>query len=223
MTTTPTLAIPEGLYADVETLWSYHQMHHALQPTNVGIGLGSHDPSVAEHAAELYHKGIFPLIVFTGANSPTTTARFPRGEAVHYRESAIELGVPSDAILIETEAKNTSENLTLTESLLASNGISPQSVTLISRPYQQRRAYATCRKVWPSVDVQCTSVSMSLSDYVKSIGDPKRVIDMLVGDTQRIDVYARKGFAIPQPMPDAVLDAFRRLCDAGFTSRLVTQ
>lgn len=221
MTTTPTQAIPEDLYADVETLWFYHQMQHALRPTSVGIGLGSHDPSVAEHAAELYHKGIFPLIVFTGANSPTTAARFPRGEAVHYRESAIELGVPADAILIETLAKNTSENLTLTKSLLSEKGITPKSVTLISRPYQQRRAFATCRKVWPSVEVQCTSISLSLSDYVRSIGDSRRVIDMLVGDTQRIAVYARKGFAIPQTMPDSVVDAFRRLCRAGFTSRLV--
>lgn len=35
-----------------------------------------------------------------------------------------------------------------------------------------------------------------------SIGDTRRVIDMLVGDTQRIDVYAQRGFAIPQQIPD---------------------
>jgi hypothetical protein len=55
-------------------------------------GLGSHDLSVATHAAQLWKQGVFPRIVFTGANAPTTKARFPRGEAVHYREHALELG-----------------------------------------------------------------------------------------------------------------------------------
>nr|WP_285622986.1 hypothetical protein [Kineosporia sp. NBRC 101677] len=42
-----------------------------------------------------------------------------------------------------------------------------------------------------------------------------------MGDTQRIKLYADKGFAIPQPMPDEVCDAFDQLTAAGFTSRLV--
>jgi uncharacterized SAM-binding protein YcdF (DUF218 family) len=108
-------------------------MHHELRPTDVGIGLGSHDLGVATYAAELYHSGMFPLIVFTGANAPTKVERFPRGEAVHYREHALELGVPDDAILIETEARNTGDNVTLTRKLLADSGIPVNSVTLISR------------------------------------------------------------------------------------------
>lgn len=44
---------------------------------------------------------------------------------------------------------------------------------------------------------------------------------MLVGDTQRIEVYAERGFAIPQEMPDEVRVAFGRLVAAGYTSRLV--
>jgi hypothetical protein len=44
---------------------------------------------------------------------------------------------------------------------------------------------------------------------------------MLVGDTQRIEVYAERGFAIPQDLPEDVRAAFQRLVAAGFTSRLV--
>jgi hypothetical protein len=56
---------------------------------------------------------------------------------------------------------------------------------------------------------------------VTSIGDVKRVIDMLVGDTQRIEEYARRGYAIPQNVPADVRAAYSRLVDAGFTSRLL--
>jgi len=213
--------IAEDFRDDVETLWQYHDMRHTARPCDVGIGLGSHDPGVAVVAVDLFNQGMFPLIVFTGANAPTTIERFPRGEAVHYREYALEHGVPADAVLIESEATNTAENLTLTRELLADHGIRPRSVLLMSRPYQQRRAFATCRKVWPDVDVRCASRPLSLDDYVVRIGDVKRVIDMLVGDTQRIEEYARRGYAIPQEMPPDVRAAYDRLVAAGFTSRLV--
>jgi len=213
--------LPDDLRADVQTLWDYHDMHHEIRPADVGIGLGSHDLGVATFTAELFHAGMFPLIVFTGANAPTTVERFPRGEAVHYREHALELGVPDDAILVEPEARNTGDNITLTRALLDSRGVEVGSVVLISRPYQQRRAYATCKKLWPEVDVICASQPLPLGKYIESIGDVDRVINMLAGDTQRISVYAEKGFAISQEVPNEVRLAYERLVDKGFTKRLI--
>ncbi|MFE5502459.1 YdcF family protein [Amycolatopsis japonica] len=217
------MTLPDDLRHDVQALWDYHDMRHELRPADVGIGLGSHDLGVATCAAELFHAGTFPLVVFTGANAPTTVERFPRGEAVHYREHALDLGVPDDAILVETEARNTGDNITLTRALLESRGIEVGSVVLISRPYQQRRAYATCRKLWPGVDVICASRPLPLDDYVASIGDVNRVITMLVGDTQRITVYAERGFAVAQDIPDSVAEAYDRLVQAGFRERLLPQ
>jgi uncharacterized SAM-binding protein YcdF (DUF218 family) len=213
--------IPSDLRPAVEVLWNYHDMHHELRPTDVGIGLGSHDLGVAEYAAELFHKGLFPLIVFTGANAPTTVERFPQGEAVHYRAHAIELGVPESAMLVESVARNTGENISRTREILDDAGVQPSAVTLISRPYQQRRAFATCRKLWPAVEVVCASRPLPIDEYVAGIGDAKRVIDMLVGDTQRITEYAKRGFAIEQDMPDEVRDAYNHLVEAGYTSRLI--
>ena len=213
--------IPDGLRSDVETLWNYHDLRHDLHPCDIGVGLGSHDLGVAIIAVDLFRRGMFPRIVFTGANAPTTAGRFPRGEAVHYGEYAAQNGVPSGSILIEPNAKNTSENITLTRDLLIENGIEARSLLLMSRPYQQRRAYATCQKVWPEVEVLCASLPLPLDEYVTSIGDVKKVIDMLVGDTQRIEEYARRGFAIPQDIPSEVKVAFDRLVTAGYTSRLI--
>jgi uncharacterized SAM-binding protein YcdF (DUF218 family) len=215
-------ALPDDLRSAVEILWTYHSMGHDLHLCDVGIGLGSHDPGVAVIAVDLYRRGMYPWLVFTGANAPTTVDAFPRGEAVHYREYAIEHGVRADAVLVETKATNTQENLVFTRDLLARHGITVGSVLLMSRPYQQRRAYATCRKVWPEVDVLCASWPQSLDDYVATIGDLKKVIDMIVGDTQRVVEYASQGFAIRQDMPDAVHAAYLKLVEAGFTSRLLT-
>jgi uncharacterized SAM-binding protein YcdF (DUF218 family) len=214
--------LPDALRADVEVLWDYHDMHHTVRRCDIGIGLGGHDLSVATYTAELFQQGMFPRIVFTRANAPTTVDRFPRGEAVHYREHAIELGVPGDAILIETKATNTRQNIEYTRKLLAAEGIEVTSAVLISRPYQQRRAYSTAKKLWPELEIVCASRPLPLDEYIVSIGDVNRVINMLVGDTtQRIIEYPKRGFAISQEMPAKVQAAYRRLVDAGFTSRLI--
>ncbi|MEU1292076.1 YdcF family protein [Streptomyces sp. NPDC005840] len=209
-------------WADTRRLWEYHQMGHTPRPCSVAIGLGSHDLGVADTAAELYERGMAPLIVFTGATSPTTRERMPRGEAVHYRERALELGVPSSAILVEPRARNTGDNIRFSRELLEEAGVDVSSVLLISKPYEERRAYATARKLWPDVEIISASSPMTLNEYVDSLGDARMVIDMLVGALQRLLVYPEQGYLISQPVPADVIEAYERLCRAGFTSRLLT-
>ncbi|MGW5466288.1 YdcF family protein, partial [Streptomyces sp. NPDC003996] len=57
--------------------------------------------------------------------------------------------------------------------------------------------------------------------YIKSIGDEKLVVDMLVGDLQRVIEYPKLGFAVEQEVPRDVHDAYERLLRAGFDSRLI--
>jgi len=213
--------VPESDYKDAQTIWDYHHMHHELKPCDAAIGLGSHDLGVATFAAELYKRGLFGILVFSGANSPTTAARFPHGEAYHYREHAIDLGVPESVILVEPHARNTGENVTLSRSVLAQADVKPDSLILISKPYMERRAYATCRQGWPEAEVVCASEPLSFEDYVNSIGDIRLVIDMLVGDLQRVIEYPKLGYAIEQVVPDNVHKAYDRLLRAGYDSRLL--
>ncbi|MEU3469807.1 YdcF family protein [Streptomyces sp. NPDC006687] len=183
--------------------------------------LGSHDLGVADFTVDLYERGMMPLIVFTGATSRTTRERMPRGEAEHYRERAMELGVPASAILVEPQARNTGENIVFSRSLLVDRGVHVESVLLVTKPYEERRAYATARKLWPEVEIVSASAPMTLGEYVDSIQDPRLVIDMLVGAQQRLAIYPQQGLLIHQDIPPAVSAAYKRLCSEGFTSRLV--
>jgi uncharacterized SAM-binding protein YcdF (DUF218 family) len=196
-------------------------MGHEVRPCSVAIGLGSHDLGVADTTAALYRDGMAPLIVFTGATSRTTRDRMPRGEAEHYRERALELGVPADAILVEPNARNTGENITFSRALLADQGIAVSSVLLVCKPYEERRAFATARKLWSGVEWICTSAPMSFAEYIVSIGDERLVVDMLVGAQQRLMIYPDEGFMTRQEIPTDVETAYRRLVADGFTSRLV--
>jgi hypothetical protein len=74
------------------------------------------------------------------------------------------------------------------------------------------------------VSPQVTGLSsrpQTLLDYIASIGDEGKVLNMLVGDTQRIWVYADQGYAAPQEVPLSVTHAFNRLVNAGYTRRVL--
>ncbi|MFH8393380.1 YdcF family protein [Streptomyces sp. NPDC018036] len=210
-------------WADAQTLWDFQQMGHEPRPCSVAVGLGSHDLGVADTTADLYLQGMFPLVVFTGATSRTTHDWMPRGEAEHYRERAVELGVPEGAILVESKARNTGENIRFSRALLEERHAPVSSVLLVSKPYEERRSYATARKLWPDVEWVCASTSMTLPEYIDSIGDARLVLDMMVGAQQRLMIYPRQGFMIEQEIPGDIRAAFERLRDNGFTSRLMPE
>ncbi|WP_433341250.1 YdcF family protein [Streptomyces sp. CA-253872] len=208
-------------WADAEILWRYQHMGQAVEPCSVALGLGSHDLGVADVAARLYLAGTVPLLVFTGATSATTREQMPRGEAEHYRERAVALGVPPHAILVEPEARNTGENVRFSRALLDREGADVRSALLVCKPYEERRAYATAQKLWPEVKWRCTSSAENLREYADRIGDARLVLDMLVGAHQRVLLYPAKGFAVVQHVPKAVNVSFERLCRAGFSNRLL--
>lgn len=206
--------------ADAHLLWEYHQLDHMLRDADLAIGLGSSDFDVPEEVARVYNEGYVVLVAFTGANSRTTKERYPNGEAMEFRDRAVELGVPTDSIVLETDAKNTGQNFTFTRDLVQAQGHTVASIIVACMPYMQRRAYATCKKVWPEVEVMCTSKAMHLTDYIAKLANPKKVLDDLTGDTWRVLHYPEQGFAIPQDVPDDVQASLERLIAAGFTGRL---
>ncbi|MGX1836979.1 YdcF family protein [Streptomyces diastaticus] len=213
--------ISEDERDDARLIWEFHRMGHEPKPCSVAVGLGSHDLGVAEVTADFYLRGLAPFIVFTGATSRTTVDRMPRGEAEHYKERAVELGVPASRILVEPSARNTGENLNFTRQLLGNAGVRVTSLLLVSKPYEERRAYATAMQVWPGVEIVSASVAISYDEYARSIGDERLVIDMLVGALQRLLVYPERGFLIHQDVPEAVCAAYERLVAAGYTTRLL--
>ena len=213
-------AIPGELQEEVSLLWDFLQMHHEVGPADLAIGLGGHDPTVPQVAVDLYHRRLVPCLVFTGANAPTTVDRFPRGEAVHFGEIATEHGVPVDAVLLETHARYTAENFTLTRELLTGRGITPASAIVVSRPAQQRRAFAIAAKLWPDLTVTCASTNLPLPAYLNVIGDTDLVINTMVGDAVRLTTDVEDGNSIPVAIPTSVEAAINRLISAGYARRL---
>jgi uncharacterized SAM-binding protein YcdF (DUF218 family) len=202
-------------------LWDYNNLNHTMRASDCILTLGSHDIRAAHRAADLFLQGLAPWIIFSGNLGRLTEDMWDQPEAEIFAEEAIRMGVPRDKILIENRSTNTGDNIRLTKELLAGKGLSVETLILVQKPYMQRRAYATCKKVWPDKDVIVTAPQLSFEEYPNEIIKKNDVISIMVGDTQRIKVYADRGFQIPQEIPADVWAAYEELVRRGFTSHLI--
>jgi uncharacterized SAM-binding protein YcdF (DUF218 family) len=202
-------------------LWDYNHLDQPLRAVDCILVLGSHDIRVAHRGAELFLQGYAPLIIFSGNLGRLTDGLWNQPEAEIFANEARRMGVPEDRILIENKSTNTGDNIRFSKALLAETGVSVNSFILVQKPYMQRRAYATFKKVWPEKDVIVTSPQISFEEYPNEVITRDTLISIMVGDTQRIKVYAERGFQIKQDIPVRVWDAYEELVRRGFTSHLI--
>lgn len=213
--------ITEEILTLAKQLWDYHHLNHHIQKADCILVLGSHDLRVAERAAELYLNGWAPLLIFSGGLGRLTEGLWTEPEADQFARVAIEKGVPKDAILIENKSTNTGENILFTQQLLQQNNLHPQSFIVVQKPYMERRSFATFKKNWPDKNLVVTSPQISFEDYPTTKIPAKQVINIMVGDLQRIKLYAEKGFQIYQEIPLKIWQTFEQLVKSGFDEHLI--
>jgi uncharacterized SAM-binding protein YcdF (DUF218 family) len=196
-------------------------MQHELVKADCILALGSHDLRVADRAAELYLQGWAPLVIMSGGLGNLTQNMWTESEADKFARIAIEKGVPADAILVENKSANTGENILFTQQLLQQKGLDPQNFIVVQKPYMERRSYATFKKHWPNKNLLVTSPQLAFEEYATADIPMDRVINIMVGDLQRIRFYPAKGFQVYQEIPAEIWDAYERLVQLGFDKHLV--
>lgn len=202
-------------------IWDYHHMNHKLKKADVIIVMGSSDIQVAVRAAEVFKEGWAPVVITTGGFGRISKKKWNKPEAEVFAEIMTKYGVPQEKILIENQSSNTSENIEFAKKILDKKGLKAKKVILIHKPYGERRAYATFKKVWPGPKVLVTSPQLSFEKYKREGVSREEMIHILVGDLQRIKEYSKKGFQIKQQVPKNVWGAYKKLVLLGYTKHLI--
>lgn len=206
-----------------QVLLDYHRLRQVIGHADCIIALGSSDPRVADRAAELFQEGRAPLLVVTGNCGALTKGMYETTEAEAFAKIARERGVPESCILLEKRATNTGENVRFSRELLESNRLAIHSAIAVQKPYMERRTLATFQRVWPELDVRVTSPQLSFEELTLPWLPQRRVIEVIVGDLQRIVEYPKLGFQTAQPVPPEVMAAFEVLVARGYTGHLMKQ
>ena len=208
----------------LQVIWDYLGMHQQPEKADVIVGFGNFNTDIARRAAELYHQGYAPKILFTGGLGRNTEGLLPEPEAVRFARVAMECGVPKEDILLEDKSANTKENIEFTRKLLEEQSIPHDHILGVHQPFMERRITAAMGVYWSELDFSVTSPQVSIPEYLQRAKEQgiseNASISVIVGDFQRMDLYAKLGYQLPQHIPEEAWQAFHQLVAMGYDKQL---
>ena len=208
----------------LQTIWDFLCLNETPRKADVIVGFGNFNTDIARRAAELYHQGLAPKILFTGGLGRNTEGLLPEPEAARFAKVAMECGVPECDIILEDKSRNTAENIHFTRALLEKLGIKHDHILGVHQPFMERRIVAAMGVYWPEQSFRVTSPQVTIPEYLERAREQgiteNASVSVIVGDFQRMDLYAKLGYQLPQHIPQDAWEAFHALVEMGFDKQL---
>ena len=208
----------------LQVIWDYLGMHQPPQKADCIVGFGNFNTNIARRAAQLYLEGYAPKVLFTGGLGRNTEGMLPEPEAVRFARVAMECGVPEQDLILEDRSTNTKENIEFTRDKLRELGLPHDRILGVHQPFMERRITAAMGVYWPELQFCVTSPQVTIPEYLKDAKDQgvteEAAICVIVGDFQRMDLYAKLGYQLPQHIPEEAWEAFRQLVALGYDKQL---
>ena len=208
----------------LQIIWDFLCLNQTPQQADVIVGFGNFNTDIARRAAELYHQGYAPKILFTGGLGRNTEGLLPEPEAVRFAKVAMDCGVPEADIILEDKSRNTADNILFTKALLEERNIRHDHILGVHQPFMERRIKAAMGVYWPELNFSVTSPQVSIPEYLaraKEQGVSENAsISVIVGDFQRMELYAQKGWQLPQEIPARCWESFHQLVAMGYDTQL---
>ena len=208
----------------LQVIWDYLCLGQTPEKADCIVGFGNFNTDIARRAAELYHQGYAPKILFTGGLGRNTKKLMTEPEAVKFAKVAMECGVPEEDLILEDKSENTKDNIVFTRELLQSRGIPHQHILGVHQPFMERRIVSAMGVYWPEQSFSVTSPQVTIPYYLeraKQQGMTENAsVSVIVGDFQRIELYAKLGYQLPQYIPPEAWEAYHTLVAMGFDKQL---
>lgn len=117
------------------------------QSSDLIVVFGSNNPARMQTAIDLWKQGFAPYIFVSGGHPYFQTSE---PEAEIFKKMAIEQGIPSEKIIIETEAITVSDNVKRTLNALEEKDLNFSKIILVTDWFAKRRAWAIMMKYIPA-------------------------------------------------------------------------
>lgn len=204
---------------NAKTIFEYLYLKDSPVKADAIIGFGHFDLKIPRRCAELYLKGYAAKIIFTGGVG-AGSADFTFPEAIEFfnlvKKEFPE--IPESDIITEPNSTNTGENLRFTNDVLEktnpdftfTKGI--KKVLKVSNAYRQRRAFLTCKKIYPQVEFINTPATTDFEtefDLYQLKGQD--LLRHLSGEMERMLLYPAMGYIVADQIPNNVLQAYKLL------------
>ncbi len=165
--------------------------------TDICIVLGNDYIDTMKIAKIIYEKGICKLFILTGHSAN----KDKEPECIRFYRKGLELGIPSECMILEDKATNTYENLDFSRIIIEEKlgGFENcNKILFVAKAFVTRRVEMTAKKLYPSfvqtfyyptVDNTETGKNIGEDNWWKSEVSKKRVLE----EIKRISDYTLKG------------------------------
>ena len=204
-----------------KNIWDFLKINQDLTKSDLILVLGNSDIRTVDKAVELYKKNYANKIIITGGLGRISSNLFDKPEAVVFKNIAVQKGVKDLDIEIESNSTNTFDNFRFTKKMIDESKVSVKSIIIVTKPYMEKRAYLMAKEIFHNTNLTVTSPDIEFSNYPNQILTKEFVINMLVGEIQRMIIYASHSEIEKVNMPKDILQNYNYLIEKGYTKQLL--
>ena len=197
-------------------IWEYMSGYHSQGESDAVVICCSYDLRVCDHACRLLQQGVSDTLIISGKHGNWTQHFWEETEAEAFYRRAVNNGISPQQILMEQEATNFGENIRYSNALMPDADV----VTFVSKPNSLLRVKLTAKAQWPEVQAIVSCPDISFPDEVSNVVGIWGVINEMVGDIERIQLYPERGFQATHALPERILQNWAYLVEQGFTAHL---
>jgi hypothetical protein len=203
-------------------LWTFNAIERPLAKPDIILVMGSNDLNVGVHAARLAAANDRSIVICSGGishQSDLLKTDWQRPEADVFADLIENHGIDRKRIRREIAATNTAENVINSRALTEREMIAAEQVLVVQKPFMCLRALLTAERHWPGAELGVSHEDIPFEAYFERYGD-NGLVDIIVGDTQRIVTYPQRGYFREVPVPADVSAALTYLIERGFTAHM---
>lgn len=211
------------VYKKSEILYNYLVGCDKIIKSDVIIGHGSMDSSIALKCAMLYKNNYGKYILFTGYKGKGTINKIYNSEAEVFKNIAIDNGVSENKIIIENKSINTWFNVKLSISKLKKLNIKYDKIIAVHKPYVYRR----CKLIYSKYNVKCRVFcdNVNFREYACKVKEQNNInIDDIINElTHEIFMlkHYRLFFISKSDIPNDVIEAYKYLKKMGYRKYII--
>ncbi|MFR2534454.1 MAG: YdcF family protein [Clostridia bacterium] len=214
------MEITKEMSSMLSRIWDYTGLNMPLEESDLIIGCGCANLEIPVKCSLLWKQGYAKNILFTGGLGKITKDTFTKPEAQIFQDIAIAQGVPKENVFLETQSTNTGDNFRMSIKIIET--LEAKKILIVHNRLSERRTFCTAKKVLPDKEWRITSPDLTFKEWIQKLQTmpeerAKRIMEVMVGDLQRMMIFPQFGWQIQQTLPEEVVQAYQYLKQLGYT------
>lgn len=206
---------------DLDLIYAYLSETDPIgsDPYDAVIGFGMFDLALPRFCGSLYARGLARRIIFTGGvGGGTGNLGGPEADVWAAELLGAYPSIAREHLVLENRSTNTGENVAFTAARLEATdpelafGAGLRRLLVVASPTRLRRVWLTLQRQQPSLQlaraIAPTTIDIDRAVYAAQGLDHAA---HMLGELDRIESYAVRGWIRPEPLP-AAIEAARRRC-----------